>query len=78
MIREAEEFAEEDKLAKEKIDAKNQLDNYIFSVKNNVSDPEKLGKKLSEEDKKIVNDSIKETEEWIRGHSDATKEEYEE
>ena len=78
MIREAEQFAEEDKLAKEKIDAKNQLDNYIFSVKNNVSDPEKLGKKLSEEDKKIVNDSIKETEEWIRGHSDATKEEYEE
>lgn len=78
MIREAEEFAEEDKLAKEKIDAKNQLDNYIFSVKNNISDPEKLGKKLSEEDKKTVNDSIKETEEWIRGHSDATKEEYEE
>lgn len=64
-------------MAKEKIDAKNQSDNYIFSVKNNVSDPEKLGKKLSEEDKKIVNDSIKETEEWIRGHSGATKEEYE-
>ena len=78
MIREAEEFAEEDKLAKEKIDAKNQLDNYIFSVKNNISDPEKLGKKLSEEDKKTVNDAIKETEEWIRGHSDATKEENEE
>ena len=33
MVREAEEFAEEDKLAKEKIDAKNGLDNYIFSVK---------------------------------------------
>jgi heat shock protein 5 len=78
MIREAEEFAEEDKLAKEKIDAKNQLDNYIFSIKNNVNDPEKLGKKLSEEDKKTVNDAIKESEEWIRGHSDATKEEYEE
>ena len=33
MVKEAEEFAEEDRLTKEKIDAKNQLDNYIFSVK---------------------------------------------
>jgi heat shock protein 5 len=38
MVKEAEEFAEEDRLAKEKIDAKNQLDNYIFSVKSQVND----------------------------------------
>ena len=51
MIKEAEEFAEEDKNAKEKIDARNQLDNYIFSMKNTIEDPEKLADKLDEEDK---------------------------
>lgn len=66
MVREAEEFAEEDKIAKERIDSKNTLENYIFSVKNNVSDPEKLGKKLSESEKSEVNEAIKEAEEWLK------------
>ena len=34
MLREAEEFAEQDKSAKEKIDAKNSLESYIYSMKN--------------------------------------------
>jgi heat shock protein 5 len=34
MLKEAEQFAEEDKVAKEKIDAKNSLESYIYSVKN--------------------------------------------
>jgi heat shock protein 5 len=76
MVREAEEFAEEDKIAKEKIDSKNTLENYIFSVKNNVSDPEKLGKKLSDSEKQTVNDAIKETEDWLKSHPDASKEEF--
>ena len=75
MVREAEEFAEEDKLAKERIDSKNTLENYIFSVKNNVSDPEKLGKKISESDKNEVNEALKEAEEWLKTHQDASKEE---
>ena len=54
MVKEAEEFAEEDKLAKEKIDARNQLDNYVFSMKNTITDPEKLANKLSEDDKATI------------------------
>ena len=34
MLREAEEFAEQDKLAKERIDAKNSLESYVYSMKN--------------------------------------------
>lgn len=34
MLRDAEEFAESDKAAKEKIDAKNSLDSYIHNMKN--------------------------------------------
>lgn len=78
MVREAEEFAEEDRIAKEKIDSKNTLENYIFSVKNSVSDPEKLGKKLSDSEKNEVNEAVKEAEEWLKGHPEATKEELDE
>lgn len=52
LIKDSEEFAEEDKKAKERIDARNQLDNFIFSIKNTVEDPEKLGKKVTEDEKK--------------------------
>jgi heat shock protein 5 len=36
MLREAEEFAEQDKQAKERIDAKNSLESYIYSMKNQI------------------------------------------
>ena len=78
MIKEAEDFADEDKKAKEKIDARNQLDNYVFSLKNSVEDPEKLGKKISEEDKTAVLDAVKETQSWLSSNQDAEKESYEE
>lgn len=51
MIRDAEKFAEEDKILKEKIDAKNSLENYIFTMRNTIDDKEKLGDKIEEEDK---------------------------
>ena len=45
MVREAEEFAEEDKKVKEKIDAKNGLEGYLYNLKNTLEDDEKgLGK----------------------------------
>lgn len=54
MLREAEENAEADKLAKERIDARQQLDNYIYSVKSSLSDPEKLKGKISSEDEETL------------------------
>jgi hypothetical protein len=52
MVRMAEEMAEEDKAAKEKIEARNKLENYVYSVRNVVKD-EKKSEKLSEEDKQV-------------------------
>merc|ERR1712032_1340391 len=51
MIKDAEEFAESDKNVKEKIDAKNALENYIYSMKNTVEDKEKLADKLQDGEK---------------------------
>lgn len=50
MLREAEEFAEQDKLAKERIDARQALDNYIYSVKSSMNDEQKLKGKLSSDE----------------------------
>merc|ERR550539_116207 len=51
MVRDAEKFAAEDQQAKEKVDAKNELEGYAYSMKNQANDKEKLGGKLSDEDK---------------------------
>merc|ERR1719361_1137482 len=42
MVREAEEFAEGDKIMKETIDARNGLEGYAYSMKNTVNDEDKL------------------------------------
>jgi heat shock protein 5 len=54
MVAEAEQFAEEDKAARGKIEARNALENYAFSLKNQVNDEEGLGGKLDEDDKDTV------------------------
>ena len=78
MVREAEEFAEEDMKAKEKIEARNQLDNYIFSMKKTIEDADKLGDKISDEEKADIKKALEETEEWLKTNPEASKEEYEE
>lgn len=77
MIKDAEQFAEQDKRVKEKIDAKNSLENYIYSMKNTVEDKEKLADKLAEGEKDTILNAIKEHQEWMSANSDAEKEDYE-
>jgi endoplasmic reticulum chaperone BiP len=77
MVREAEEYADEDKLVKERIEAKNQLENYIYSMKNTINDNEKAGGKISEEDKETITNALSEANEWLDGHHEADKEEFE-
>merc|ERR1711934_12589 len=60
MVREAEQFAEEDKLAAEKIAAKNGLESYCYSMKNTINE-EKFKSAISEEEKKQIEDKIDET-----------------
>ncbi|CAG8454349.1 7245_t:CDS:1 [Cetraspora pellucida] len=79
MVEEAEQFAEEDKILKERVESKNQLENFVYSLKNQVADDGELGKKLSEEDKTTIKDAVKKTLEWFDEFSNsATKEELDE
>ena len=76
MVDEAEQFKEDDNKQREKVEARNGLDNYIFSVKQSLND-EKLKDKFTDEDKTSVEDKIKEVQEWYDDHLDAEKEEFE-
>jgi heat shock protein 5 len=78
MVEEAEEFAEEDKKIKERIDARNSLETYAYNMKNTVSDSDKLGDKLEESDKSTIQDAVKEVLEWLDENQEADTEEYEE
>jgi endoplasmic reticulum chaperone BiP len=54
MVEEAERYAEEDKAIKDRIEARNSLENYAYSLKNQVNDQEGLGGKIDEEEKEAV------------------------
>ncbi|KAG5366994.1 78 kDa glucose-regulated protein-like protein [Yarrowia sp. B02] len=79
MVEEAERFAEEDALIRETIEAKNGLENYAHSLRNQVADKSGLGGKISADDKEALNDAVTETLEWLEANSvSATKEDFEE
>jgi len=78
MIREAEEFAEEDKKVKERIDARNGLESYLYNLKNTLDDDEKTGGKLSAEDKKELSDAVDEALDWLDENPEADQEDYSE
>lgn len=77
MVRESVEFADEDKVLKEKIDAKHSLHNYIYSMRNTIEDKDKLADKLDDEDKNTVAEALTEAEDWLNSNDDADKEGFE-
>ena len=76
MVQEAEEYKAKDEEQKERIEAKNGLENYAYSLKNTIND-EKIKGALSDEDKKIIEDGATEVINWLDANQEATKEEYE-
>lgn len=77
MVEEAEKYAAEDAEIKAKIEARNKLENYAHSLKNQVSGD--LGEKLEEEDKETLLDAVNDTLEWMEDNMDtASKDDFEE
>jgi heat shock protein 5 len=78
MVQEAEEFAEEDKKTKERIDGKNSLEGYCYNLKNMLEDEDKgIANKISEEEKETIEEAIKEAMEWLDENQEAEKKDYE-
>ncbi|CAG9943852.1 unnamed protein product [Clonostachys rosea f. rosea IK726] len=79
MVAEAEKYAEEDKATRERIEARNGLENYAFSLKNQVNDADGLGGKITDEEKETILDAVKEANEWLEENSaNANAEDFEE
>ncbi|KAJ0716574.1 putative Heat shock protein 70 family [Helianthus annuus] len=78
MVHEAKEFAEEDKKVKEKIEARNALETYVYNMKSQVNDKDKLAEKLESDEKERIENATKEALEWLDDNQSAEKEEYDE
>jgi molecular chaperone DnaK (HSP70) len=66
MVKEAEEHAEDDKRIRGAVDARNQLESYLYSVKGMVT--ESLKSKLSEEDRMTITEAVTEALSWVEGN----------
>ncbi|KAF4660112.1 70-kilodalton heat shock protein [Perkinsus olseni] len=76
MVDEAEKYKAEDEANKEKIEAKNGLENYCYTLKNTLQD-EKLKDKISDEDKAAIEKAVDEALGWLDKNQLAEKEEFE-
>jgi len=77
VVDEAEQFAEEDRKVKERIDSKNSLEFYVFNLKNTLEDSD-LGAadNISSEDMKDIQDATDEALDWMEENPEAAKEDY--
>jgi len=75
MVAEAERYAAEDDAMKEKIEAKNALENYTYSVRNTINDG-KLKSKLEPADKEAIEAAISAATTWLDENQSAETHEY--
>ena len=73
MLAEAERYRDQDQEQREKVTARNQIESYIFSVKQAVQDS---GSKLDESEKTKVTELCEDTVRWLDNNTLADKDEY--
>jgi heat shock protein 5 len=76
MIADAEKYAEEDKMVKERIEAKNAFEGYMSSLKSSVEGS--LADKLDEEEKDQIKEALEGGQEFLNNNPEATAEEIKE
>ena len=76
MVGDAKKYEDDDKKQRERIDAKNGLENYAYSMKNAIND-EKISSKLPAEDKQKILDAVEQQTKWLEHNQEGSKEEYE-
>lgn len=76
MVREAEEFKADDDKVRARVEAKNKLENYCYSIRSSVLGDDKLKTALGS-DKEVVEKTVEDTIRWIDDNTNATAEEFE-
>jgi len=77
LVQEAERFKSEDEANRARVDSKNALENYCYSMKSSLSD-EKMADKIPADEKTKCMDAINSTTSWLDANQNAEKEEFEE
>lgn len=77
MVQEGEKYRAEDEANMARIQAKNDLEHYVYSVKNSIQD-EKVRDKIDDTDRTSLEKACKDTVEWLDANLLAEKEEFEE
>ena len=77
MVSDAEALAEEDKKAMERVEAKNELESYLYNARNTVRE-DKTKEKIGENAVSDAEGIIKEHIEWLDNHGDESKDTYKE
>merc|ERR1712195_448747 len=78
MIKEAEQFADEDKKVKERVDAKNAFDGYLHSMRGAAEgsgENKGLSEKLDSDEKEKIMDALKDGQSWLDSNPEAEAEE---
>merc|ERR1719163_859049 len=70
LVKEAEKYKAEDDQIKKKIEAKNGLETYCYTIKQQLDDA-KIKDKLQDGEKEAVNDVADKTLQWIQGNPNA-------
>merc|ERR1712119_224410 len=76
MVQEAEQFRAEDESNKHKIEAKNGLENYCFTMRNTLNE-EKLKDKFEGGDKEKIEKAVQDTLDWLDKNQLAEKDDFE-
>jgi L1 cell adhesion molecule like protein len=76
MVQEAEKYKAEDEQHKERIEAKNSLENFSYCMRNKVND-DKCRSLLDDANKKTIDHAVSKTIEWLDQNQSAEKIEYE-
>ena len=74
MVKEAEEFAADDAKAREGVEARNQLESYLYALKSSAEDS--LKDKLAEDDAELLKATVTEGLAWLDDRPSAAKDEY--
>jgi len=68
MIHDAEKNAESDRILKEKLEAKQSLEQYLYTMRATINDRDKLADKLESDDKYKIKEALDEGDQWLRSN----------
>ena len=75
MLKAAEKFKDDDAKNRERIEAKNQLENFAYNLKSTISNKDV---KMSDKEKETIESAINDALQWVEGNQTADTEEFKE